>query len=151
MKHILMSVVVFGVTGASTWAHTLENEFLRLEVRDDGKVTIHDKRIGVDWLQAIPDSNGPSETENTPVVTSVEPSPGEITVHLKWQIPLLCRWSLSGPDNVRASLERRAACSRCNSCPGASRRGRHRTERSVEGGLSTAVLRFGSRGFRCRL
>ena len=107
MKHILMAAVVFGVTAASTWAHTLENEFLRLEVGDDGKVTIHDKRIGVTWLQAIPDSKGPSDPENTPVVTSVEPSPSEITVHLKWQIPLLCRWSLSGPDNVCASLESR--------------------------------------------
>ena len=107
MKQLLMAVVVFGVTGASTWAHTLENEFIRLDVRDDGKVTIHDKRIGVTWLQAIPDSEGPSNRANTPLVTSVEPSPGEITVHLKWQIPLLCRWSLSGPDNVCASLESR--------------------------------------------
>jgi len=105
MKHILMAAVVFGATAASTRAHTLENEFLRLEVGDDGKVTMHDKRIGVTWLQAIPDSKGPSDPENTPVVTSAEPSPGEITVHLKWQTPLLCRWSLSGPDNVRASLE----------------------------------------------
>ena len=107
MKHILMAAVVVGFTAASTSAHTLENEFLRLDVRDDGKVTIHDKRIGVTWLQAIPDSEGPSNRANTPAITSVEPSPSGITVHLKWRIPLLCRWSLSGPDNVCASLESR--------------------------------------------
>ena len=109
MKHILMVAVVFGVTGASTGAHTLENEFLRLVVGDDGKISIHDKRIGVTWSQAMPDSKSTSHPEDTPVITSVEPSPSEITVHLKRRIPLLCRWSLSGPDNVGASLESRAA------------------------------------------
>jgi hypothetical protein len=122
MNRILMATVVFGAAAANARAHTLENESLRLDVDDKGQVTIHDKRNGATWLQVIPKSEGPSWSwgvagrplpikefgpDKVPEVTSVEASPNEITVSLKWKIPLVCRWSLSGPDNVRAMLESR--------------------------------------------
>jgi hypothetical protein len=37
----------------------------------------------------------------------VEVTAGEITVSLKWKIPLVCHWSLSGVDTVKARLESR--------------------------------------------
>jgi len=122
MKHMLMAVVVLGATAPNASAHTLENEFLRLEVRGNGQVTIRDKRSGVIWLQAIPEREGPSWSwgvarrplpirefgpEKIPEVTLIEASPNEISVHLKWKIPLVCRWSLSEPGSVRATLESR--------------------------------------------
>lgn len=122
MNHILAVAVVLGAATADARAHTLENDCLRLAVDDHGQVTIRDKRSGVTWLQAIPKREGPSWSwgvagrplpirefgpEKIPVVTSVEALANEIKISLKWKIPLVCRWSLSGPDNVQGTLESR--------------------------------------------
>jgi hypothetical protein len=100
----------------------LENDSLNLRVDDQGWVTIHDKRSGATWQQAIPVSEGPSRSwistghpltvtefgsEKIPEVTGVTASDEKITISLKWKIPLVCHWSLSGIDTVRARLEAR--------------------------------------------
>ena len=108
MNHrMLIAAVMICVVITNTKAkgHDLENAWLRLQVDDRGRVTIHDKRAGVTWLQVDLDRKELSNRDEIPEVTSVEASAGELAVHLKWRIPLVCRWSLSGPDNVGARLE----------------------------------------------
>ena len=119
LRLLTAATLVLLVT-ACAHGHQLETDLLLLRVDDQGRVTIHDKRTGVTWQPATPVSEGPSWSwiamgrplavkafgpEKIPEVTAVEASAEEITVSLKWKIPLVCRWSLSAVDTVQARLE----------------------------------------------
>ena len=117
LLRILTAATLVLLAAVCVHGHQLETDSLRLHVDDQGRVTIHDKRTGVTWQPATPVSEGPSRSwiamegplgvtefgpEKIPEVTGVEASDEEITVSLKWKIPLVCHWSLSGVDTVRS-------------------------------------------------
>ena len=119
LRFLTVATVVL-LTATRVHGHQLESDSLHLQVDDQGHVTVYDKRTEVTWQQATPVSEGPSWSwgvagrplpirefgpEKIPEVTAVEASATEITVSLRWKIPLVCHWSLSGVDTVKAKLE----------------------------------------------